>query len=404
MANFPSYTKCVSPGGFSSPVATAVVLGTFTGILTVSTLTVLISSLVGGGGASALGPLFLASSIAALISAIWFCRWWLYGRLICLGGDQSATGVIYARTLPTPPYTTLEPPETSDNAFEFGDYDTDYSFDLLLSQFTIQEELPLALANNIFEWPVAPDSQMQNLWPPEYAGLPLEQVPLILAQSSMSGLTGLVMTGQNSAPVDEPPPNSDNTNQHFLLHSEIEGAGMHNLVILLYVLLGILLLALAAYFIPVVGPVISIILTFLVWLAFLIGGPLVQQDSLSPADDPSWGGSVNMYDPGGSPTDTVDIVVVYGRWVYDSFHNFFTSSPRASNELHPVYSVNIIGRTTNGDVNTGNWPPDTPVILLRLNQMVQIINQPSTPAIQALPQNQWVLHPLLDGCQESIIV
>ena len=47
-----------------------------------------------------------------------FCEWWLYDRLICLGGDRSAIGML----------VTIEPVTGKSG---LGEFDTDYSINLL---------------------------------------------------------------------------------------------------------------------------------------------------------------------------------------------------------------------------------------------------------------------------------
>ena len=57
--------------------------------------------------AAALGAISLAAIAGALavaavlLAVIAYCRWWLYDRLVCLGGDRCAIGMLL----------TVEPPE-----------------------------------------------------------------------------------------------------------------------------------------------------------------------------------------------------------------------------------------------------------------------------------------------------
>ena len=83
--------------------------------------------------------------------------------------------------------------------------------------------------------------------------------------------------------ADKPvPPPPGSTDQHFLMHCEIEGPGMHDLLILLEVMCAVLVAAAFVFAIPVVGPILSWILIALALLAFLIGGPAITHDDASP--------------------------------------------------------------------------------------------------------------------------
>src|SRR5260370_9258755 len=88
---------------------------------------------------------------------------------------------------------------------------------------------------------------------------------------------GLGFGGQNIEDDDKPnPPLAGGTDQHFLMHCEIEGPGMHDLLILLGVMAAIFVAAAFAVAIPGIGPIVSWILIALALLAFLIGGPAIS--------------------------------------------------------------------------------------------------------------------------------
>ena len=202
---------------------------------------------------------------------------------------------------------------------------------------------------------------------------------------------GLGFGGQGA----EPPDNivlPGGSNQHFLMHCEIEGPGMHDLLVLLQVMLGVFTAAIFVWAIPVVGPILSVIIIILALLAILIGAPAITHDVASPPNA-GFGGTFNPYDPTKNPKDPVDIAYVFGRWVYDSLH-----TNAESNELHPVHYMIKIGQATQGDVGMGIWPPGLGVIQLKYDAQFGVINSPTTIEIQAQPQNRWTVHPLLDGC------
>ena len=81
-----------------------------------------------GGAAAAAGALavllggvyFPFLMISALSAVIAYCLWWLYDRLICLGGEVCAVGFVL----------TVEPPSAKTGLDSF---DTDYSINLVLA-------------------------------------------------------------------------------------------------------------------------------------------------------------------------------------------------------------------------------------------------------------------------------
>jgi hypothetical protein len=373
---FPSYTNCSSPGGWYKVPAWALALLGGVGIV----------ALLAAGLAGAWAPGVAAFMATVCLAAITFCTWWLNVRLICLDGDRSAIGAIYH----------LEPPDPTLDAFAFGAYDTDYSFNLLMWPFIPQQELPKSFVSN--QWSAGATAQLISDWPtlpPLVPNVPFAQVstqvPLILAQQTMASL-GLTFTGQDVQPADEPgtqPPAG--SGQHFLIHCEIEGAGMHDLRILLWVLFGVFVAAAIVSVIPVIGSILSWILSLLAFLAFLFGGAAITHDDASPPAGGGWGGKFNPYDGAGKATDVVDLAYVFGRWVYDSLHSGW-------NELHPLHFMIKIGQATQGDLAGGKWPPDLGDTQKRLDDQFKVINTPATAKTQAQPENQWTLHPLLDGC------
>jgi hypothetical protein len=376
---FPSWTNCSSPSGwYQMPVAQSVLLGA-AGLAAGATLAF----------ASAFAPGVAVVSAGLCLAGVTFCTWWLNIRLICLGGDRSAIGAIY----------NVLPPKAG-AAWEFGDYDTDFSFNLLISPFIPQDELPSSFVNN--QWSPSAIPQLTSAWPTLFPSIPFNEVamqlPLILPQQTMASLH-LGFNGQDVKGPDEPnypnPPPPGGSSQHFLLHCEIEGRGMYDLRTLFWVLFGMFIAAAIVYLIPIIGPILSAILALFAWLIALFGGSAIQHEGASPPSGGDWGGSLNPYRLDHASPDRnspVDIVYVFGRWVYDSLHEGW-------NELHPVHFMIKIGQTTWGNLAGGNWPANLGDTQGRLDTQFQLINSPGAPQIQAEPQNQWSLHPVLDGCQ-----
>ena len=122
-----------------------------------------------------------------------------------------------------------------------------------------------------------------------------------------------------------------------------------------------------------------------------------QTDFASPAaDDPNIG---TIY-PG------IDVLVVMGRWIYDSAHSGW-------NELHPVLHCQKIAKTGVGDLMAGDPWVNLPQfnaanVETTLNQhtsermgwcpLIHEAGSKETLKNQQAPQNKWRIHPLLDGC------
>jgi hypothetical protein len=244
MTWFPSYTNCSSPGGYYGIPAGALallgVIGSIGAIL----------AAVAGAWVSGV-DVFMAM---ACLAGITFCTWWLNIRLICLGGDRSAIGAIFH----------LERPGKSGAPFAFGDYDTDYSFNLLLWPFMPSDKLPDSFVAE--QWSTSAEADLAAAWPTLTGVAPVPwatvqtQVEKIIPQQTMASL-GLTFTGQSASGSD----------QNFLLHCEIEGRGMLDLRTLLWVLFGVFTALAAISAIPVVGWAISLFLAILAFFAFLFG-------------------------------------------------------------------------------------------------------------------------------------
>jgi hypothetical protein len=364
---FPSWTECCQPSAYrGSPLHDpAFWFATF-----FTTIAGALSGFIFG-----IGPAVAFALASLTVRAIQFCNWWLDVRLICLGGNRSAVGAIYH----------LEPPPTPSafDEFNLGDYDTDYSFNLLLWPFTPADVLPDAFVAN--EWdPAAVDSE---LWPGVQATLGAppspevkQQVELIIPQQSMASL-GLGLTGEGTG----------DGKQHYLLHCEIEGPGMHDLVILLEVLLGLFIAMMFISAIPVIGWVVSVLIMLAIILLGLFAGHEIINQQPTPPDTGGWGGTFNTVEGAGSDDAPVDLGYIFGRWVYDSFHS-------GGNELHAVYYMIKIGEATKGEIVNGKWPGKLGELQQRYDDAFGAIQAPGAAVLQAAPENTWTLHPLLDGC------
>src|SRR5271157_4583232 len=100
---YAQYTKCCSTSDYSGPF-----LGS------TAFVAALVASIIAGvfdPGAGVLG---------LILTGIAYCRWWLYGRLVCLGGNQCLIGLALGVY-------------TQNNQTSIGKFDTDYGVNLLLA-------------------------------------------------------------------------------------------------------------------------------------------------------------------------------------------------------------------------------------------------------------------------------
>jgi hypothetical protein len=173
-------------------------------------------------------------------------------------------------------------------------------------------------------------------------------------------------------------PGSPESERSEVLHCEFEGRGIYDMFLAAQAALFLAVAALFACLVPGLGWIVAIILAILAGLGIVIGWVVGQFDQGDPHDvDPNLAGDLHQ---------CKDTLMIKGHWVYDSFHN-------GAYELHPV-TFCCKANCDSGDV-----------ILLkgRWETAIEDATSPATLASQQEPQNQWQLHPLIDGCQPPII-
>src|SRR5215831_13908140 len=99
------YTSCISPSKHLGKVVAQAIIAA--AVVAIGVL------LAGGAFVPGVG-------MAALAAVIAYCRWWLYDRLVCLGGERCAVGWV----------SKVEPPGNKSGLDRF---DTDYSVNLVLA-------------------------------------------------------------------------------------------------------------------------------------------------------------------------------------------------------------------------------------------------------------------------------
>lgn len=269
------YTECVSSQKYSGPPwGNAVATGIAAAILYTS-LTILITQALGAA------PLVVTAIISILSALIVYCRWWLYGRLVCLGGNRCAIGLL----------VSVEPPE---NKSGFDALDTDYSINLVLAPHHIGED----------------QATIEN-----------------------DGIQGHLIKEQQASRSKFLPFRGERAKGTAVLHCEFEGAGVYDFYIACLAALGIATaagVAAALCLIPAIGWIaylIAYILSGIAVATALIGLFVGLSDKGSPTDvNPNLG----VLHP------EQDLLVVQGEWVYDSAHEGW-------NEIHPIKHAQRIG-------------------------------------------------------------
>jgi hypothetical protein len=353
----------------------------------------------------------LANPYLAIIEVpllIAYCLWWLYDRLICLGGEVCAIGL-------------LGKPEPPSMKSGFDKFDTDFSINLVLAPHNIQE-LPPGYPGTVPPPPGGAD-------PTEYYHEKF--LDALHGQIADDGIQGNL--------IKEQPTTKDegwdfrgyfNTvgsrteaivhHHQPYLHCEWEGGGMHKLLMALYVVLALVTAAAIACAIPIIGTIVCAILMVAALAVSVAGVVAALNDTGTPAvTDPVTGQTTDQLHPG------EDILFVRGDWVYDSAHEGW-------NEVHPLKVCYRVGTAkyeagSNVDwdaaigsfmVARGRWKFDPADPTRRTffkdaapkaedwRAWVQSwcdggeqASSGITIHNQGRPENKWAIHPVIDGCR-----
>lgn len=352
------WTQCneAQNHNMTNPKVQAVLLGLYV-TLPAAFLPVLLA-LAGAGGVclAFLAPIFFFAGIVG------YCYWWLHDRLICLPDPANPTGEGGSDQLAIGVLIDINRPE--DNSFP--DIDTDYSIGILLASNPLGADHATVAASSPFGYLVAEQPVTQN--------------------------RGLIFTGHKGVDFKhDGHPELDITSE--ILHCEFEGAGVNDMFHAAQVALFIAFLALVACMMPGIGWIAALIIALISLLVGGVGLIIAVNDTAQPSDvNPSLG-ELHTNDANHMGAD---ILVIYGHWIYNSGHNFDQSA--GWNEIHPVKYCTKAGQWT------GDWPPDIGDVIVRWQGVFGQATDPVTLAKQKLPQNRWQVHPIIDGCQPSIIV
>jgi hypothetical protein len=290
-------------------------------------------------------PLLFAAFIAALWAVDKVCSFLLGGKLICLGGDRCAVGRV----------VQLEPVGYGKSGVE--KIDNDFSVNLLLAPHP-----PTATVAEIEGDGAQGESIAKKS--PELDGLPFAGYPL-------------VHRGSEEIPV---------------LHAEFEGSRIHDFCQAVPWALAALSVGAAICAIPLlgwavcaialgVGALIAAAIIYAAWTGAEGGSP--RHAEVHPGD-----GDLEAMD---DDLNGGDYVIITGTWCYDSGHAGW-------NELHPAKSVQKVEPTW----AEGSDAKTVAEFAEKLGEWCELIGEASEPLVvkaQALPENEWEVHPVLDGCR-----
>jgi hypothetical protein len=358
---FRQYTQCVDIQNFDpgNPLAGAALLGLY-----VTLAPGLFTALLIIAGVASWTCLLILAEVYLCATVVGYCYWFLYRRLICIPAPPENPADSAGDHLVVGTLINILPPDPV--------FDNDYSIGILPQPNPIGASPSEVQGKEPYGYLVTNQPVTKN-YPLEFTGHPEHD------------------TDPNKCPVDQ------RTSE--VLHCEFEGRGVYDLYIASRVALAVAVVTLFLCFLGV--PWWVTLILALIGLALLALGVLLGHwDKGNPNDvDPNIGElHTNQCDHTGA-----DTLVVKGRWVYDSGHRFplvnyipFLQDQQSGgwNELHPI----TFCCKANGDFGD--------VVLLRKRWQTAIddATSPATLASQALPQNQWQVHPLIDGCLPSIII
>jgi len=343
---YKKFTTCIEPEHYVVDFGThlAGYLSFLYMVLTIGITAFAIISIAGGSVA-------IIAALAVLTAYILVLEWYLLGRLVCLGSDPrncAMVGMVLGHGQSDPSWGE-----------KYGD--DDYTMNLMLAP-----------------GPLTTDEDRSVYWQEPQGHLVAENTKILN--------------------IGKPYPQSGKDLKYVKhLHCEFEGRGIRDRLDALY---GIVATLLAALVIPGFW-IVSIILGLLLLLGKGLFGSKGQPGSGTPLDV-------------GVPPGSLDgraVVVVTGDWIYDSGHEGW-------NEIHPVKSCQVIGhlKPDEGweafsylDTSTNlTFTLDTKENVERFREfwcgMLKGAADAEDGGNRDDPKNDWVIHPLIDGCKPPPII
>jgi hypothetical protein len=318
------------------------------------------------------------------------CSYLLGGKLVCLGdgADQCAIGRITKFELP------------SDKSFP-GNIDNDYSMNLLLAPHDIGAMTGPSYIDNYNA--VARDGlqgglllEQPGMPSPHQAGNkdngdPPGAIPSPSYQGYFTKYPDSNYPGYDPAQSPFQVAGSDGHPFYVpCLHVECEGSRINDVCAAIDGILG----PVSSFCeIPVIGWVAC-------FVAAIVTAPILTAAIASAWANATDGDQADDRIDGGGTLNLGDTIVVTGRWVYDAAHQGW-------NEFHPVKTIQRVANSPNGsdaeflafrDRWCGAIALTPPYDGAGQRPTVMTAAQSATYESQIQPENQWIFHPMVDGC------
>lgn len=341
-------------------------------------------AVVAAGSFLLFGVVGLFGSLVAAMSALRkILEYMLYGKLVCLGGDRCAVGRIAAF-------------ETVDDKSGFDRIDNDFSMNLLLAPYDLE-----FFTQGSFEdrYKLVIKEPKQGALITEQANMPEPREPkdgkhfepYYVEFPDKTYITYNPFLGSHGVPYKVP-----------VFHCEIEGERLITIYKALNLPFSLIpgldkVCRIKVFGIPVgrwACAVVAALLAPAILAALAIAWAAGSDDNRD-------------FDNAGS-LSRGDAVIIRGRWVYDAGHSGW-------NEFHPVISVQKLSeQEVKANVASGHswthfddlydrWCHQTGIAPLPADVGTRPAGMtPEQGAVydaQQQPENQWDLHPLVDGCR-----
>ena len=189
-----------------------------------------------------------------------------------------------------------------------------------------------------------------------------------------------------------------------VFHVEVKGCRVHDVCTVLKVMSFGAPIVAAICSIPLIGWVVCLIAA-LIWLAITavsvaIAWAAAHNGDINDVYDPA-AGTLTAADP--TTGEGGDVVLVSGDWVYDAGHSGW-------NEIHPIRHVQRLTPVVNARFR-GMGKADPTLVEAFKKEVLDVwcghVGMSSDPLVieeQKKPENQWHIHPLIDGCEERVVI
>jgi hypothetical protein len=350
--NCEKHFKCVSKDDFKG-LTSVIALGIFTGSLIIIEI---VAAVIAGVAIPGLG---VVSGVLFVVAIFELCAFLHGGKLICIEENACTIGRI------------MEFIPVGQDKSGFEKMDDDFTMNILPSPHSPVELLSEMVMSDPYQGP-------------------------FMVEQSQSADLGLGFAGV-SVKFDAIPQDTE------VFHVEVKGCRVHDVCAVLKVM---------SFGAPIVGAICSIPL--IGWVVCLIAAAIwlaITAAAVAIAWAATHNGDINdVYDPAAGELTAADattgeggdVILVSGDWVYDAGHSGW-------NEIHPIRHVQKL--TPEVDARFRGMGKADPMLVEAFKTEVLDVwcfhvgesRDPLVIAAQQEPENQWHIHPLIDGCQDDVI-